>query len=184
MSLQIRSRSKAYFDSLSFRTGSAGKLKAIKEVLQPTGQVPKGKSLMTAKAHSLVLYCYAKPSGSRQVLRELVQNVLEDVPTNEEGLDVFTYLAREAENFYKSAQKDLKEYSIQEIHIGKKVDHVKVYFDNKSMMEFRSKDLNTARLEIEEYTVFYRPFLMASLLILEQDQIKAKIVKDDDVYEL
>ena len=184
MPLQIRSRAKAYFDSLSFRTKSSGKLKIIQRALQPISQVPKGKSLMTAKAHSLVLYCYAKPSASHQALRAYVENMLKDVPTNEEGLDVFTYLAREAENFYKSAQKDLKEYSIQEIHIAKKVDHVKVYFDNKSMMEFRSKDLNTARLEIEEYTVFYRPFLMASLLILEQDQIKAKIVKDDDVYEL
>lgn len=167
MPLQIRLRSKAYFDGLSFRTGSAGKLKAIKEVLQPTGQVPKGKSLMTTRAHSLVLYCYAKPSGSRQAFRAYVENMLKDVPTNEEGLDVLTYLAKEAENFYKSAEKDLKEYSIQEIHIAKKVDHVKVYFDNKPMMEFKSKDLDKAKLEIEDYTVFYRPFLMASLLLLE-----------------
>ena len=163
MPLIKQARAKRYFELFVQYTGASGKIRIIKTATQPIGVNPKGKTLMNEVAHTYNLILFAKPSGKRKDVQKYVKELQENMPIDSFGLDVLTYLSNEAANYYKSTEKDPKEYSITEIHVGKHINFVRVYYDNLPMREFIAPNFNRATISNNEFMVYFRSFLLLSL---------------------
>lgn len=172
MPLIKQATAKTYFRHLEQHTGASGKIRIIKTATQPIGVNPKGKTLMNEVAHTYNLILFAKPFGKREDTQEYIEELQENTPVDSFGLDVITYLSNEATNYYKSTEKDPKEYSITEIHVGKHIDFVRVYYDNLPMREFIAPNIDRTKISHEEFMVYYRQFLLLSLTWIEDNNIE------------